>query len=135
MMSAFLQASATDITSCPSFIALFQLEPPSFSPTITLRPESLRLFACASPWIPYPIIAITWSLIGSKLISESFQVFAIKKIQDSTHIIYIVISLLHLTHLTLTPSESRRSNFLDPQFVQIGQARADFINHVLIDRI
>jgi len=42
---------------------------------------------------------------------------------------------LHLTHLTLTPSESRRSNFLEPQFVQIGQARADFINHIRIDRI
>jgi len=38
-------------------------------------------------------------------------------------------SLLHRTHLTLTPSESRRLNFFEPQFVQIGHARADFINY------
>ena len=39
---------------------------------------------------------------------------------------YILYSLLHLTHLTFTPSESRRSNFFEPQFVQIGHARTGF---------
>jgi len=44
-------------------------------------------------------------------------------------------SLLQLTHLTLTPSESRRLNFFEPQFVQIGHARADFTNYISLSQI
>jgi len=44
-------------------------------------------------------------------------------------------SLLHLTHLTFTPSESSRSNFFEPQFVQIGHARAGFTNNILVNYI
>ena len=71
----------------------------------------------------------------SRLISESFQVFTIGKIQNSTHIIYILYSLLHLTHLTFTYSESRRLNFFEPQFVQIGHTRVDFTNYISLDQI
>jgi len=42
---------------------------------------------------------------------------------------------LHLTHLTFTPSESRRLNFFEPQFVQIGHARTDFTNYILLNQI
>jgi len=38
-------------------------------------------------------------------------------------------------HLTLTPSESRRSNFFEPQFVQIGHARTDFTNYIFVNYI
>jgi len=47
----------------------------------------------------------------------------------SRRIDYILYSLLHLIHLTFTPSESNRSNFFEPQFVQIGHARAGSINY------
>jgi hypothetical protein len=45
MISAAWQAFATGITLWPSSWAFFQLEPPSFNPTITFRPESFMLFA------------------------------------------------------------------------------------------
>ena len=48
---------------------------------------------------------------------------------------YILYSLLHLTHLTFTPSESRRSNFFEPQFEQIGHALAGFINNIFVNYI
>jgi len=48
---------------------------------------------------------------------------------------YILYSLLHLTHLTFTPSESRRSNFFEPQFVQIGHARAGFTDCISLNQI
>jgi len=44
-------------------------------------------------------------------------------------------SLLHLTHLTFTYSESRRLNFFEPQFVQIGHTRVDFTNYISLDQI
>ena len=52
----------------------------------------------------------------------------------NSHITKIVIdynsySLLQLIHLTFTPLESIRSNFFEPQFVQIGHARDDFTNN------
>jgi len=50
-------------------------------------------------------------------------------------IYYILYSLLHLTHLTFTPSKSRRSNFFEPQFVQIGHARAGFTNNSFVNYI
>jgi len=40
---------------------------------------------------------------------------------------YIGIILLHERHLTFNLESFRRSNFLDPQFVQIGQALSFFI--------
>ena len=36
---------------------------------------------------------------------------------------------------TVTGVSEIRSNFFEPQFVQIGQARADFINDICLDRI
>jgi len=38
-------------------------------------------------------------------------------------------------HLTLTPSESRRTNFFEPQFVQIGHARTDFTDYIFVSDI
>ncbi|SVB72320.1 uncharacterized protein METZ01_LOCUS225174, partial [marine metagenome] len=43
-------------------------------------------------------------------------------------------SLLQLTHLTLMLSESRRLNFFEPQFAQIGHARADFTNYISLNQ-
>ena len=52
MMSAFWVASATVMTSKPSFSATAQLLPPLCRPTITSQPESRRFWAWAWPWLP-----------------------------------------------------------------------------------
>ena len=58
MISPACAASVTVMTLTPSVSALAQLLDPSYSPTTTSWPESLRFSAWACPWLPYPMMAI-----------------------------------------------------------------------------
>src|SRR5512145_1801918 len=69
--SAFETTVAASATSNPASFAFFSLAPPGSSPTITENPLSLRLFAWACPWLPYPRIAIVFPLSSPALASCS----------------------------------------------------------------
>ncbi len=56
--SALAVAAAASATSNPAFFAFAAFSARGCSPTTTSIPLSLRLFACACPWLPYPRIAI-----------------------------------------------------------------------------
>src|SRR5258706_6167972 len=60
-------ASASARTSNPAVRARASLPPPGRAPTTTATPESRRLRACASPWLPKPRTATVAPPSGSLL--------------------------------------------------------------------